>query len=476
MASSVVHTAVPITPQDFIDAWVYEVDHDFEKNGESASWAPGFTGPRKWGEESIKVDLLGAPTSNLAISKDGVLIAVAVGNDILLYNASTFDLRKVLRGHDGPVDVVHFHHDGGLLASSGRTGSTRLSSTRLWDLREDGSHEPRMTDMTIIAEKAAHAAVAELEPVEGWSADALEAEEPRIREDFKEALESADVRRAGLRGRVFEESQLAHHGSYPFSHDGNLFYYAHRRCIAVAYDLVNRKERFRHKTDEGAFTSWIGESPDSRFLAIVHSHTSRILCTKTGSLVSMLKGSKSQYWSGTWSTDGKLFAVGAGDGKVRVYKAETGEMVHTLGGFSTWVRALDCPQGSIDVAELPITANYIAAGARDGSVRIFDISSGECHSWWQVDRKKWSGFLEVYELHYGPGPPGSGSIVGFKVGDGRLIVYDALRNIKWEFEQDMTSVRRVAGSGSFVFIPNGNCIISADMDGALRVWSLVEGS
>jgi WD40 repeat protein len=463
-----------ITSQNFIDGYVYELEQDFEQDGQPASWAPGFVGPRKWGEEDAKLELPDKPTAELALSRDGTLIAVAHGRTIGIYDASTFELRRTLDGHVGRVSQVAFHPSGAMLASSTSPFSNNRDSTvRLWAIAETDFNSDFARCAANIAGRAARVLFDSLQIEANWTAEdaEVESESDTVRQGLEELLLAAENRRNIRKGRSFGDSALAHFGSCAFSHDGKALFYIYKRQTVVVYDMQTCQERFRLTEHKDAIM-WIGDDPNSQVLATSSwDRTVRLWSLQTGSIIHCLEGSKGQNWAGQWSPDGKLIAVGSGDQTVKVWDAQTGELLRSLEGFTGWIRALSFANTSMDGDQGG--ALYIAAGAAGATVRIFNMQSGRCVRLWQVGGKSHRSFLEISKLEYCVNASGSHALVAFKNSDGRLVVHDASRNVKWEMEQDRSGEKQaVYGSGSFVFVRDGQEVISVDEDGVLRRWEL----
>ncbi|KAJ6589358.1 quinon protein alcohol dehydrogenase-like superfamily, partial [Mycena capillaripes] len=112
-----------------------------------------------------------------------------------------------------------------------------------------------------------------------------------------------------------------------FSHDGRFILYLPDRNTVAVVDASTHAERFR-----------------------LTGHTDSIV------------------WAGAWLADGALIAVGAGDNMVRIWRVDTGELLHTLGGFHRWVGSLGFSPDNLQ----------LAAGVGGGTLRVFNVQSGEC--------------------------------------------------------------------------------------------------
>ena len=67
--------------------------------------------------------------SGLVISPDGCRIAIASGDDVVIYNADTGEELFTLKGHAGEIRAVTFNADNSRIASS--AGFLRLSPNDL---------------------------------------------------------------------------------------------------------------------------------------------------------------------------------------------------------------------------------------------------------------------------------------------------------------------------------------------------------
>jgi WD40 repeat protein len=209
---------------------------------------------------------------------------------------------------------------------------------------------------------------------------------------------------------------------------------------------------------------WVGASPDSTLIATSSwDRTVKIWARADGQLLRTLTGARGQNWAGAWSRDGRLLAVGGGDKTLRVWDAATGRAVNVFGGaqrlFMGWVRGVSFGDGA-----------DVVASSMGGTVRVLDVGSGACTNYYQIDVARstygmaaW-GYLEISDtLRH------AGARFGFKVVDGRVVVYDAAGNQMWEFAE---GGEQVFGAGHFVFGRGGRRVYSGDMDGTVRVWEL----
>lgn len=434
------HIIMWTSPQDLLDSWTHRLEHDFTNQaGEPAEWAPGHTRAARWpGEEAASAPLPGEkPTSNVTISSNGKLVAVASHTTIAMYEILIDERKNVtiretrtLRGHAGDVTRVDFHPDGRLLASC----SSREACVRLWDLE---AHRGQEQEGQVVI-------------------------------------------------RNVHEASL---GSHLFSAEGSMLFYGQewrtedgeRRHTAVIYDVQERRERARLEGHTDAIM-WIGSSPDSQRVATSSwDKTVRVWDAMTGAELRTLRGAANQNWAAAWSPDGRFIAAGCGDKSLRVWNVESGDMQHELKGFNGWVRTVAFIEGTIGEAEGESETQeekslYLAAGAAGATVRLFDMRTGECVGYWQAKVEGQFKTLEIVNLRSFPRARGGGSVLAFGNTDGRMVVYDGRRNVKWEFEQDRGAGREEKPAlwrTAFGISPDGRMMLSAHADGTLRAWNLV---
>ncbi|KAF8056299.1 WD40-repeat-containing domain protein [Lyophyllum atratum] len=448
------------TPQSFIDGWKFELAHDFEKDGVPATWAPGNSGPKQWGAEDQKLDLPGRPTA-MALSPDAALIAIAVNKEIMIYDGSTLALKKTLRWHAGHVSQLAFHPGGRFLLSGSRISrNQREEVVRLWDLEAAES----VADWDMFLDKMVEYSVGELISQRSWTAAEAEAMSPSLTASLGELFRAAEIRRDVQRGDALE-GRTAGFQSRPFSHDGKLFFYLTNRTEVRVYNIMERKQHLLLQGHTDAIM-WVGCTPDDKIIASsAWDGTVKLWRSDTGALLHTLETDGHQLWAGRFSPDGKYLAVGSGSGKVFVWKMETAELLSKLEGGPHWVRTLDFTVGPN--ASDPV---YLAAGA-EYNVRVFDIHTAAQVQHWEVKSQEKPMMYEISDVQYSP----SGfkpHALGIKAPDGRITIYDGERNVKWEFEQPLTDAPRFFGTGYMIFNPATTSIISADNDNALRVWNL----
>jgi WD40 repeat protein len=496
-----------VTPEDFIASYNHTLSSTF-----SHPTLPFVHHVQNWSDCPRAIHLPAHSKPNaLSLSSDESLLAVAAGNDVLIYNTEgDMNLSYTLKG-TGLVNHVHWVPGDGRILVSGTSGyGKRKDGVRFWDLNlEDSLAElpidldsstaavvtpsgalvlqpqagefaiPTSTDEDKAEEQGTDAALQEaskqattaaakvLVSQAGWTDDEVSA--TGLESLLLTAIREAQVEQSVLRGLSFPGS-LAGFCSPPLSPDGSLLFYLPNRSTVAVLATSTRSEKFRLEGHTDAIM-WVEASPDGKLLATSSwDSTVKIWDLHDGRLVRTLKGTQGQDWTGSWSPDGKFIAVGNGNSKAHVWEVSSGETVHVFGGrdmFKGWVRGISFERTD---------GRYLVASSQGGIVRVFDMHSGICTNLYQIDLDASSpfgerarGFTEITEINHAPSPVRR---FGFKPTDGRLVVYDTDLNEMWEFVQDKEGSERIFGSGPFIFADGGKRVYSGDVDGTVRVWSL----
>lgn len=443
--------------------WRFSLDHDFEKDGEPAVFAPGH--PKPWGSETADIHLPDSAASCIALNANDSLLAVAVSNTILVYSTSTLQQILTLRGHVGHISHLEFFPSGSTnsLVSSSPHSRQSESQVRIWDLDEEMKkvHSSGVPEyITAAVDAAVASATTELIQRGPWSS--LDVVKARMTSVLTEILLAAQ-NQLNDRNVSVHEGSVASFDSRAFSRGGAFLLYVSRSDnILIALDASTRRERLcmSGHTDH---IMWAETSPDDSIIgSSAWDRTVRLWDASSGALLHTLTGAEGQSWGGAFSPDGRLIAAGSGDRHVRIWNTHTGDLMHTLGGFEDWVRSVSfSPSGST-----------LAAGAGHGMLRLFDVSSGECTNFWHVRFdglwRHWKSFIEVLSVRY----DAEGNLF-FRPTDGRTFVYNAKKNVKWQMEKPDAIEREQGGKGNTV-VSTGQLgmLVSADYDAHVRIWRL----
>nr|WP_246668707.1 WD40 repeat domain-containing protein [Bradyrhizobium sp. UNPF46] len=300
---------------------------------------------------SIKPNVEGASVRTIAVSPNGREVATA-GDDgvIRLWDAGSFRLTRVLRGHTGAVYALDYWTDGRQLASAGWDGKVRV-----WDLGSDGR------SLSFDAGAKQFAVAFAPEPSLKYLASAGEDGVVRIwnlvtRELAKSKLDhqSGDPARAAVRSLSYAPS-----GSGEFvsaGYDGKIRFY--RTSGAVdAKDAYGRKALRVAYSPDGLRVVTAGSDAELGSAKVwdVRSGASRLLA-----------GHRDYVVSASWSTDSKRIVTGGGgrDKSVNLWDADSGRLLASFAGHQEDVEA---------VAFFPGGTRLISA-SEDKTIKVWDIA------------------------------------------------------------------------------------------------------
>ncbi len=199
------------------------------------------------------------------------------------------------------------------------------------------------------------------------------------------------------------------------------------------------------------FRGWNGEKRlrPLPFTTLTTAGTVRVWNAETGEVVAVLKGHTDWVRSAVFSPDGSKIATASEDGTARVWETGTGEVVAVLKGHTDWVgSAAFNPDGS-----------KIATASRDETVRVWESETGEV--------------VAVLEGH-------TGSVhTAIFSPDGSKIVTASGETVRvWNTETEgVVAVLKghTDSVGSAVFSPDGSKIVTASGDETARVWDTRTG-
>ncbi|HVU66891.1 MAG TPA: helix-turn-helix domain-containing protein [Ktedonobacteraceae bacterium] len=271
-----------------------------------------------------------------------VIAAGTTSGEIWIYNASTYALLMIFRGHSDGVWSLAFSPDGSRLASSSDDHTVCLWDTASGDcLNLLRGHSARVRAVAFSANGQLLASGSDDQTIRLWDV----------------ASGTCLSTLEGHTDRVW---------SLSFSRDGRL----------LASGSTDQTVRLWHVTTVKnlltlhGHTGWIRSlafHPDGEFLASTgNDHTIRLWQTSSGVCTSVLRGHTNRVWSLAFSPDGHYLASGSEDQTIRLWKVATGRTTLLLTGHTQGVRSL---------AFAPDRQTLISGGD-DQTVRVWDTASG----------------------------------------------------------------------------------------------------
>ncbi len=188
-------------------------------------------------------------------------------------------------------------------------------------------------------------------------------------------------------------------------------------------------------------------SPDGRWLAIACDDGKvKLWRVESGDELRVLAGHTGAVYALTFSPDSRRLATGSLDETIRLWEIRSGQEIQTFRGHSEWVNAL---------AFSPDGTRIVSAG-RDGTVRIWDVQSGS-------SLRVISDYpSEVFTVALSP--------------DGRLIASDkgdsfCLRAAA-RGKEIAGGIAAQWGINTLAFSPDGKNLFSAGYDSRIWIWGI----
>ena len=429
----------------FYKDWRYSVEQDFtDPAGEQVKYAAD--GFRTWGGELHKLPFSKAP-ENAAVNSDHSRIAVAVDDNIYIYETVNFTEFFVCKGHVSKIDTLAFQPGNPkVLVSSAQNnyaGSVPTEPTIIiWDLDEVVKHP--IMDRSIVSSIASQAtdnvvenllmAHPRIELSEEQEKSLTSAIEPIISRIVRTNAVSKQRTISGRISTSFQAEIFSSSGSH-------LTYMPGKRPRSNDVDEWDLKI-YSMATHEDILTlsghtdalMWTGYSPDETMIGTVAWDQSMRIWDAVSGEQRYIFETNGQNWTGGFSPDSKRFAGTCGKGTFYVYSLTDGATLVKQSTGQSWMRALDW---STDNNILAVGEGH---GSKAGRFTLFDVDKKEviqerilsveaCKV--PPEYKKWLGnSLECSAVKF---MDGGRKVLVLTSGDGGIETYDLETWEKWRF-------------------------------------------
>jgi WD40 repeat protein len=431
------------------------------------------------------------------------------GFEWFYWRRKTLSGQITLKGHpDDPFLRTAFSRDGGRIIGGGRDGSVKVwNATTGEEILGLKGHTSQIACVAFSADGRRLASAAEKLDLPGeikvW--DATTGRETCTLTAATKSLTnlafSPDSKRLASAGhqrglKVWEVATgqaidtFANGSPMAFSPDGRRFAVDTGPLQIKVYDAATGREISTCK-GRRTNTSCLAFSPDGQRLASAHfNNTVRIWDAATGQEIRTLSGRKFPFTTLVFSPDGVRLAAGYSDGGVQLWDAATGQEIGTLRGATSGVNSLAFSadgrrlhsaggNGTAKVwdvtgaqetftiqAPTRIGGNVafdrldniqLACGARDGTVMLWQVATGQ-------ETRVFKGHTDhVSKVALSP----DGRYLASASRDQTVKLWDVATGIATStFRGHTKAVSTVA------FSPNGQRLASAGTDLTIRVWDV----
>jgi WD40 repeat protein len=284
---------------------------------------------------------LNIPTS-VAWNEGSGLAAGFSDNTVIIWDAESGQLLKVLYGHAGPVLSVAWNGDGSRLASASDDGTVII-----WDA-ESGKQM-----MVLSSHTGPVLSVA-------WNDDSSRLASASIDRTIKiwDAESGAELKT--LSGHEDWVRSVAWNGN------GSRLASASDDGTIRIWDAESGEE-LTIPTGQSFVLSVAWNGDDNRLASASSDGTVTIWDAASGTMIMTLSEHEDWVGSVAWSGDGSRLASASDDGTVIIWDAASGTMIMTLSGHEDWV-------GSVTWNG---DGNRLASASGDGTIIIWDAETGE---------------------------------------------------------------------------------------------------
>jgi WD40 repeat protein len=430
----------------FIHAFELNLDRDFDRDGEAASWAPSTNdGPLLWGDELEAFELNDSdpmsemaekPSAKLTISPDGKFMAIATNAVIRIYVIGSQLLTAEFNGHEDTIQAIHFW----------KLDNEETKGVHYVVLSQDS--EPAGADGVVFA----------------WYLD----KEGKI-------VGSTENPIINFEGRFLSG------GSTALSCDRTRFVHSDRSMTTQGWsrptewlpqlvirpilDPLTEVCRLKGHDDAIMWASWSPTDPNI-IASASWDESCRIWNAVTGECIHNINHTSGQNWTGDFSPNGEQIVFAgrpqSGVPNIAIYTVATGSRVLQLEmpGLRGWSTPLTwSPNG--DVIALVVSRTVI----------LWDVATNRTTEVMKVhsDGSRRDNFCGVTSMKW---LDRKGEKLLVRVSDHTVLIWDREHNCKWRFQRPPSPQQMTTLSTAEAYVEEKNTLISLDGDWRVRTWEL----
>jgi len=279
---------------------------------------------------------------SVAVTADGRLALAAARGEVKVWDLTTGQELRTLRGHSEWVNSVAVSADGRLALSGSRDGKVKVwDLTSGQELRPLAGHAGEVNSVAVSADGRLALSGSRDGKVKVW--------------DLTSGQELRPL--AGHAGEV---------NSVAVSADGRLALSGSEDGTVKVWDLTSGQE-VRPLAGHAGEVNSVAVSADGRLALSGSRETVKVWDLTSGRELRPLAGHADLVSSVAVSADGRLALSGSRDGAVKVWDLTSGQELRPLAGHSEWVNSV----------AVSADGRLALSGSRDETVRVWDLTSGQ---------------------------------------------------------------------------------------------------
>lgn len=287
----------------------------------------------------------------LAYSPDGKHLVAGYNNNLVrIWDITTGEMVRTLKGHSGVVWSVAYSPDGKTIISGSADRTVKCWDAETGNLirtlpskKGDKGHDSIVSYVTFNPNGTYIASGSSDKSVKFWDAS------------------------TGMLLQTLANTHSKTIAAISYSNSGRYVATASWDKTAKIYHAMGGIER-NILTGHTEAVYAVQFSPDEKYIATGSAdRTVRIYNAETGDFVRAITGITGEVWTLSYSPDGKLIAVGNADGSVCLFDSVTGKREKSLGGHQKEVRS----------CAFDASGKHLFTGDSEGIIKMWNVETGD---------------------------------------------------------------------------------------------------